>query len=138
MPEMLTLLLERGKERELANLSEMNDAEEALSSRALASTPDPSGASTKTRHVISNESEDTPDAMLEDIGTTCCTLDVFSKCVWLLTFTTVVEGLALLHKMAWSQAIHAYRMFFQCCDHLLMRQAFKFGTRIEGMLVILA
>lgn len=80
MPDMLTFLLERGKERELANLSEMDNAGEALSNSAL--TVEPSGTSTETRHVISNESKDTPEAILEDIGTTCCVLDAstFSTC----------------------------------------------------------
>ena len=78
MPDMLTLQLVRGRERELVNLSEMNEAEEAPSSSALASIVYPLGASTRTRHVINSKSEDMPEAILEDIGTTCCVLDVFS------------------------------------------------------------
>ena len=57
--------------------------------------------------------------------------------VWLLTFMAMMERLALLHIMTWSQAIHAYRMLFQCCDHLIMRQALKLGAHIERMFVIL-
>ena len=67
MPDMLTLQLVRGRERELVNLSEMNEAEEAPSSSALASIVYPLGASTRTRHVINSKSEDTPEAILENM-----------------------------------------------------------------------
>ena len=85
MPDMLTFLCERGKERELASLSEIKDAEEAQSRRALASTADPSGATTETRHVINSEAETTLEAMLDDTVTTGSVLDVsaispFSTC----------------------------------------------------------
>ena len=41
------------RQRLSANRSEINDTEEAESSMARASTEDPSGASTKTRQVMS-------------------------------------------------------------------------------------
>ena len=64
--------VERGSEREFASLSEIKEAEEPLSSNALASTVDLSGASTYTRQVMSKVLDVTPDAMLDDIETTCC------------------------------------------------------------------
>ena len=78
MPEILMLWSERGRERELASRSDIKEAEDPLSSNALASTVDRSGASTRIRQVISNVLEDTPDAKLDDTGTTGGVPDAFS------------------------------------------------------------
>ena len=48
----------------------MNDADEALSRIARASTGEPSGALTKIRHVMSNEPEVNPAAAFEVAGFT--------------------------------------------------------------------
>ena len=57
MPDTLTVTCFRRNERLQAKRSEMKEAQEALSNRALASTDEPPGALTNTRQVISNRFE---------------------------------------------------------------------------------
>ena len=63
-PEIQIFWWEWGSRRDCANCSETNDAEEAESSRARASTEEPSGASTKIRQVMSKRCDLIPIAVV--------------------------------------------------------------------------
>ena len=68
MPEILAFRLERGRHRLRARRSDTNEADDALSRMALASTDDPSGALTITRQVMSSEFDFNPMAAFETTG----------------------------------------------------------------------
>ena len=64
----MVLWRERGRERVWARHSDTNDAEDAESRSALASTVEPSGESMRTRQVISRALDDKPAAVCAVTG----------------------------------------------------------------------
>ena len=75
-------------------------------------------------HRVTEEEEEVQDA-------TGCVM-------WFLALATSMQGFALLHVMAGSQAVHAEVIRFQNRNHLVVWLILEFWTNVKGMFVSLA
>ena len=154
IPEILTPWFERSRQRLWAKHSETNEAEDASSRITHASTEEPSGVSTSTRHVISGEFNVKPMAVFDDTGFTVgcvegCTVGAMFEGVTSFDSTCNNVWCGFWHlRHLWSdlhcltkwdgfkQLIHRPLVFNR--DDFVMCLRFEPGTGIKGMLVCLA